>query len=140
MNLACRCAVAACAIATTGAAFPTLAQGRPQVDLQCEAIAAGPRLDCRVRLATRAGAPIDGAAVTLGATMPSMPMVHAVVPAATRPTGIPGEYRGALDLEMSGVWAIQVDIAGPLRDRVVRTLRAEECTSTPRCPALPAKR
>lgn len=139
MKLA-RCALAVAAGCFVLAGAPALAQGRPQVDLECEASGAGPLLDCRVRLATRAGAPIEGAEVTLGATMPSMPMAHAVAPTPARPTGQPGEYRGALALEMSGVWAVAVDVAGPLRERVVRSLRAEECRSTPRCPALPTRR
>ena len=109
-------------------ALPAAAQAaRAKVDLRCDAVAIGPTLDCVVQLATRDGKPLDGAQVTLGASMPSMPMAHRVKPAVAAPTGQPGEYRGRLELEMSGVWALQVDIAGPLRDRAVARLQAEEC-------------
>jgi YtkA-like len=100
---------------------------RAKVDLRCDAVAIGPMLDCVVQLAARDGKPLDGAQVTLGATMPSMPMAHRVKPAAAAPTGRPGEYRGTLELEMSGVWALQIDIAGALRDRAIVRLQAEEC-------------
>ena len=124
--------------------YATLSAGaapRPEVDLQCEAFGLGPQLECTVRLRA-GGAPLAGAQVTLGAIMPSMPMVHSVKPAAAVPTGKPGEYRGRLALEMNGVWAVQVDVAGPVRDRVVRPLRIDDCEGGRRCPvqaaALPA--
>ena len=116
------------------------AAGRPAVDLQCVAFGMGPLLDCTVRLQGADGRPLTGAAVTLGATMPSMPMAHQVKPAAAAPTGTPGEYRGRLELEMSGAWAVQVDIAGPVRDRVARTLQIDECEGDRRCPVLPVVR
>lgn len=120
---------------------PAAAQSRrPQVDLACEAHGMGPLLDCTVRLRTPDGKPLSGAAVTLGATMPSMPMAHTVKPVKALPTAAPGEYRGRLTLEMSGAWAIEIDLAGPVRDRVVRVLQAEECDGDGRCPAPPARR
>ena len=116
------------AISLAAPALPAAAQAaRAKVDLRCDAVAIGPTLDCVVQLAARDGKPLDGAQVTLGATMPSMPMAHRVKPTVAAPTGRPGEYRGSLALEMSGVWALQVDIAGPLRDRAVVRLQAEEC-------------
>ncbi len=116
------------AIALAAQALPAAAQaGRAKVDLRCDAVAIGPTPDCVVQLAARDGKPLTGAHVTLGATMPSMPMAHRVKPAVAAPTGQPGEYRGRLELEMSGVWALQVDIEGPLRDRAVVRLQAEEC-------------
>ena len=117
------------ALAAAGAA----AAPRPQVDLQCEAFGMGPQLECTVRLRA-SGAPLVGAQVTLGASMPSMPMAHTVKPAAAAPTGQPGEYRGRLELQMTGVWAVQVDVAGPVRDRVVRPLRIDDCEDDRRCP------
>ena len=116
------------------------AAGRLAVDLQCVAFGMGPLLDCTVRLRSADGRPLTGVAVTLGATMPSMPMAHQVKPAAAAPTGTPGEYRGRLELEMSGAWAVQVDIAGPVRERVARTLQIEECEGDRRCPVLPVSR
>lgn len=132
----------AAAWAAVLAAWPTTASAqatRPRVDLRCQAVAIGPTLDCVVTLATRDGVPLSAAEVRLGATMPSMPMAHAVKPVRAQPTGRLGEYRGTLELEMSGLWAVQVDIAGPLRDRIVRRLQAEECTGdAKRCAVLPA--
>ena len=118
------------------ATLPAAAAPRPQVDLQCEAFGMGPQLECTVRLRA-SGAPLVGAQVTLGASMPSMPMAHTVKPAAAAPTGQPGEYRGRLELQMNGVWAVQVDVAGPLRDRVVRSLRIDDCEGDRRCPVPP---
>lgn len=121
-------ALPAAAQGTQGAAgAPAAPAARAKVDLRCEAVAIGPTLDCVVQLAAPNGAPLAGAQVTLGATMPSMPMAHRVKPTVASATGRPGEYRGTLALEMSGVWALQVDIAGPLRDRAVVRLQAEEC-------------
>ena len=118
------------------AALPAAAAPRPQVDLQCEAFGMGPQLECTVRLRL-SGAPLAGAQVTLGASMPSMPMAHTVKPVAAVPTGQPGEYRGQLELQMNGVWAVQVDVAGPVRDRVVRPLRIDDCDDNRRCPVPP---
>lgn len=119
-------------------AGPALAQGRrPQVDLACVAYGMGPQLECTVQ-ARRGGAPVDGLQVTLGATMPSMPMAHSVKPVRAVATGRPGEYRGVLALEMSGAWSVHADLAGPLRDRVVRTLAIDECEGDRRCPVAPA--
>lgn len=129
------------AAALLPALFPAAAQSRrPQVDLACEAHGMGPLLDCTVRLRASDGRPLTGATVTLGATMPSMPMAHTVKPVRALPTAAPGEYRGQLTLEMSGAWAIEIDLAGPVRDRVVRVLMAEECEGDGRCPAPPARR
>ena len=125
------------ALLFAGAPLLTAAAGRPAVDLQCISFGMGPQLECTVRLRGADGQPLANAAVTLGATMPSMPMAHRVKPAVAAPTGTPGEYRGRLELEMSGAWAVQVDIAGPLRDRVARTLQIDECDGDRRCPVPP---
>lgn len=120
------------------AAAAAQAPARPATELRCESHGDGPLLDCTVKLRAASGAPLDGARVTLGANMPSMPMAHSVKPIPARPTGQPGEYRGTLALEMLGVWAVQVDIAGPARDRVVRPLAVVDCQAPARCPAGPA--
>lgn len=123
------------------ATLPVAAQSRrPQVELACEAHGMGPLLDCTVRVRGADGKPLSGAVVTLGATMPSMPMAHSVKPVKALPTAAPGEYRGQLTLEMSGAWAIEIDLSGPVRDRVVRVLMAEECEGDGRCAASPARR
>lgn len=127
----------AAALLFAGAPFSAGAAGRPAVDLQCVSFGMGPQLECTVRLRGADGQPLGGAAVMLDATMPSMPMAHRVKPAAATATGAPGEYRGRLALEMNGAWAVQVDIAGPVRDRVARTLQIDECEGDKRCPVHP---
>lgn len=119
---------------------PAAAQAlRPQAELACVAYGSGPQLECTLRV-TRAGHPVEGLQVTLGAQMPSMPMAHSVKPAPALPTGRPGEYRGVLSLQMNGAWAVQADLAGPLRERVVRTLAVDECEGDRRCPVSPVSR
>ena len=113
--------------------------GRPQVELQCVSYGMGPMLECTVNLKRRDGTPLDGAQVTLGALMPSMPMAHTVKPMKTTPTGTPGQYRATLELEMLGVWAVDIDISGPARDKVARNLVVHECKGNDRCAATPAK-
>ena len=115
-----------------------LSAPRPEVDLQCLAHGSGPLLDCTARV-TVGGAPLSAAKLTLGASMPSMPMAHSVKPVLATPTGKPGEYRGSLQLEMNGDWAVQVDLAGPPRERIVRVLRVGDCPVDQRCPVAPAR-
>ena len=128
----------ACCIALLAPATSALATPRPEVDLQCVAHGSRPLLDCTARVAA-GGAPLDAAKLTLGASMPSMPMAHTVKPVPAMPTGRPGEYRATLQLEMSGDWAVQLDLAGPPRERIVRVLRVDECPGDQRCPAAPAR-
>lgn len=125
--------VAACASAAQAAQA-----ARPQLDLRCESHGSGPLLDCVLLLRDAAGAPIRDATVTLGAAMPSMPMAHSIKPAAAAPTAVPGEYRARLELEMAGIWALQVDLARP-RERLVRTLEVADCAKGRRCAARPAR-
>ncbi|MFM2208438.1 MAG: FixH family protein [Burkholderiaceae bacterium] len=113
--------------------------GRPRAELQCVSYGMGPMLECVVDLRRRDGAPLDGAQVTLGALMPSMPMAHTVKPMKAAPTGAPGQYRATLELEMLGVWAVDIDISGPLRDKFSRNLVVHECQGNARCAATPAK-
>jgi len=78
---------------------------------------------CNISLTDRhTGAPLRGLEVTVGATMPSMPMAHNVRPVTAQHGHHAGEYIAVLELEMYGVWALQIDLAGPVRDRVVATL------------------
>ena len=115
-------------------AAPAAAQ-KPTLDLQCVAYGKGPLLECTMRLRAPGGGPLEQAKVTLNAGMPSMPMAHTIKPVAAGATGQAGEYRAVLQLEMHGVWAIEIDIAGPPRDRLVRRLRVEPCTADRRCAA-----
>jgi hypothetical protein len=100
---------------------------RAAADIACRP--AGPVLvfDCDIRLSDRSsGRPIDKADVTVGADMPSMPMVHNVRPVKAKRTGEPGRYSARLELEMSGEWAVKIRVVGPVRDQIVKTLRFED--------------
>ena len=88
------------------AALPLHAQPI-QADLDCRFTGTDFVYDCVVRLA-RAGAPLAGAQVSIGADMPSMPMAHSIKPVKAKPGGKPGEYEARLDLEMAGEWALKL--------------------------------
>ncbi len=88
-----------------------------KAELQCKLTRTDYVYDCAIRLA-RDGRPLTGAEVTVGADMPSMPMAHAVKPVRARPGKAPGEYRVKLDLEMLGEWAVQLRLAGPVKDQL----------------------
>lgn len=126
------------ALAALATAASAARPARPVIELQCASFGDGPQLECTVRLRAADGAPLRDAQVTLGATMPSMPMAHSVRPVAATATERPGEHRAVLQLAMSGVWAVQVDVGGPVRDRAVRSLRIDECDPLRRCLAMPA--
>lgn len=113
--------------------------GRPAVALQCVSYGTGPMLECVVDVKRAGGVPLEGAQLTLGAIMPSMPMAHTIKPMKAAPTGVPGQYKATLELEMLGVWAVDVDISGPLREKVSRNLLVHECQGNDRCAATPAK-
>ena len=74
--------------------------------------------DCKIRI-ERAGEPLEGAQITIGADMPSMPLAHTVKPVRAQATKTPGEYRARLELEMTGEWAVKLRLAGPVRDQLV---------------------
>ena len=128
----------ACCITLLAAITSALAAPRPELDLRCVAHGSGPLLECTARVSA-GGAPLHAAKLTLSASMPSMPMAHTVKPVAATATGRPGEYRGTLALEMNGDWAVQIDLAGPPRERVVRVLRVDECPGDQRCLVVPAR-
>ena len=90
----------------------------PQADLRCAPTGEDFIYDCAVML-TRGGKPLEGAAITVGADMPSMPMAHNVRPSKARPGTKPGEYRLRLDLEMLGEWAVKLRFGGPVRDQLI---------------------
>ena len=112
---------------------------RPRLELQCQSFGKGPMLECLIDLANRDGTPLDGAQIMLSALMPSMPMAHTIKPVKAAATGKPGQYKGTLELEMLGAWAVDVDISGPVRDKRSRTLMVSDCEGKPRCPASPAQ-
>ena len=98
-------------------ALPVLAQ-KIQGELACKPTKTDFIYDCMIRL-SRAGQPLPGAAVTVGADMPSMPMVHNVKPVKAKPGKVPGEYDAKLDLEMQGEWAVKLRLGGPVKDQLI---------------------
>ncbi len=96
---------------------PALAQ-RVQGALDCAPTGTDFVYDCTIRL-SRAGQPLQGAAISVGADMPSMPMAHNVKPVRASAGAAPGEYRARLDLEMLGEWAVKLRLSGPVRDQLV---------------------
>ena len=98
-------------------ASPAFAQ-RVQGQLACKPTATDFIYECTIRLA-RGGQPLSGAALTVGADMPSMPMAHNVKPVKAKPGKAPGEYEAKLDLEMLGEWAVKLRLAGPVKDQLI---------------------
>jgi hypothetical protein len=86
----------------------------------------GLELDCTIKLINaETGAPLTGVSVTVSADMPSMPMVHNIKPVKAVAGAGPGSYRSKIELEMSGDWALRIDLAGPVRDRIIKKIRVE---------------
>jgi hypothetical protein len=101
------------------ALLPGLALAQaPKADLRCKPTGTDFVYDCTIRV-TRGGKPVEGARITVGADMPSMPMAHNIKPVKAQPAQAPGEYRAKLDLEMLGVWAVKLRLAGPVRDQLI---------------------
>lgn len=90
----------------------------PQARLDCKPTGEDFVYDCTVTL-MRGGQPLEGAEVTVGADMPSMPMAHNLRPAKATPGTRPGEYKVRLELEMMGEWAVKLRLAGPVRDQLI---------------------
>ena len=64
------------------------------------------------------GHPIVGTEITVGASMPTMPMAHTVKPVIAKASDEkPGQYVFELQLEMFGEWLVVFDISEPVRDR-----------------------
>lgn len=127
-----------------GLMYPTVVTqaetSRPRAELKCVSFGTGPYLECLVKVQRRDGTPWDGVQLKLGAFMPSMPMAHSIKPVKAISTGAPGEYKATLELEMSGVWTVEVEFSAPVRDKVARNLRIIECADTARCDAAPILR
>ncbi len=118
----------------TLAGFPALAQ-RAQAELACKPTKTDFIYDCTITL-SRAGQPLAGAAITVGADMPSMPMAHNVKPVKARPGKAPGEYEAKLDLEMLGEWAVKLRLGGPVRDQLVLLYEFDEEGARPARPVM----
>ena len=105
----------------------------PQAQLDCKATGQDFAYDCTVML-MRGGQPLQGADVTVGADMPSMPMAHNVKPVKAKPGTKPGEYKVRLELEMLGEWAVKLRLAGPVRDQLILHYEFDGKGATPRKP------
>jgi hypothetical protein len=86
--------------------------------------------DCKIRLA-RGDQPLDGARISVGADMPSMPMAHNIKPVIAKPGKGPGEYEARLDLDMIGEWAIKLRLSGPVRDQLILLYHFDERGARP---------
>jgi hypothetical protein len=109
--------------------WPALAQ-EPRAELRCRPTATDYVYDCTIRL-TRDGKPLPGLGITVGADMPSMPMAHAVKPVQAKPGTSPGAYQASLDLEMLGVWAVTLNLGGPVNGRLVLLYEFDEKGARP---------
>ena len=99
---------------------------KARAEVSCSAAAKPLEYDCTIKLSdSRSGEALTGVEVTVGADMPSMPMAHNVKPAKAMPGNEPGAYRAHIKLEMHGDWAVKLDLAGPVRDRIVKSMRFE---------------
>jgi hypothetical protein len=101
------------------ALLPGLALAQaPKADLRCKPTGTDFVYDCTIRV-TRGGKPLEGARITVGADMPSMPMAHNLKPVKAKPGKVPGDYEAKLDLEMPGEWAVKLRLGGPLKDQLI---------------------
>lgn len=117
------------AVAAMPAWYPQAAHGQVRARAEVTCVYAGQVLeyDCTIKLANaRSGEPLSGLAVSVGADMPSMPGMHSVRPVKAAEQAEKGVYRVRLELEMHGDWAVQIDLRGAVRDRVIAMLRFEE--------------
>lgn len=102
------------------------AQVRPQADVACKQADGPLNYDCVVKLIdAKTKLPISGVVLSIGADMPSMPGVHHLRPVQASEDAEKGTYRARLVLDMHGEWALQLNLSGPVRDRVVKLLRFE---------------
>ena len=96
-----------------------------QADLRCTPTGEDFVYDCSITL-TRGGRPVEGARITVGADMPSMPMAHNVRPVTAVAADTPGTYRARVALEMYGVWTVRLRIASPVRDQITKTIEFQK--------------
>jgi YtkA-like len=102
------------------------AQVRATADISCKPGPQKLQYDCVIKVANaRTNEPLSGLTLTIGADMPSMPGVHSVRPAVATEDSDKGTYRAHITLEMHGDWALQLNLSGAMRDRVVKVLRFE---------------
>jgi hypothetical protein len=108
--------------AAFGAACSAPAPASLNAEISCKPEAQRLRARCTVALTERGtGRRVDGAAVTLHADMPSMPLSHHVRPVEARPVG-EGLYQASLELEMAGRWVISARVTKPVSDQFTRAV------------------
>jgi len=113
-------------LALAGLCGAALAQVRARADVVCSQADGPLNYDCVVKLIdAKSKAPLSGVTLSIGADMPSMPGVHHLRPAQAVEDAETGSYRARLVLDMHGEWALQLNLSGPVRDRVVKLLRFE---------------
>jgi hypothetical protein len=116
----------AAAVVLSALSAPAYAQARAKADVTCKQAGDPLQYDCTVKLIdARSNAPLTGVKLAIGADMPSMPGIHHLRPAQAVEDAEKGTYRARLVLDMHGEWALQLNLSGPVRDRVVKLLRFE---------------
>ena len=116
----------AAAVVLSVLSAPAHAQVRAKADVTCKQAGGPLQYDCMVKLIdARSNAPLTGVTLSIGADMPSMPGIHHLRPALAVEDAEKGTYRARLVLDMHGEWALQLNLSGPLRDRVIKLLRFE---------------
>jgi hypothetical protein len=126
------CTLAAAVIASWVSARTAFAQVRAKADVTCRPATPPLQYECTITLTNaRTNEPLTGAALTVGADMPSMPMMHNVRPVKATPGEAPGTYQARLALEMHGDWALQLNLSGPVRDRIVTVIHFDPERATP---------
>lgn len=116
------------AVCLVGSGLCNLAQAqiRARADVNCKQADGPLSYDCIVKLTdAKTRTPLSGVTLSIGADMPSMPGVHHLRPAQAVEDAEKGTYRARLVLDMHGDWALQLNLSGPVRDRVVELLRFE---------------
>ena len=124
-TIVCMLAAAAALLAL----YPQAAHAQLRAKAAVTCVFAGQVLeyDCTIRLANaRTGELLSGLTVSVGADMPSMPGMHNVRPVQATEQAEKGVYKVRLELEMHGDWAVQIDLSGAVRDRVIAMLRFED--------------
>jgi YtkA-like len=112
-----------CAYLAVWASAAAAQAPRLRVDLGCQPTEIALTYLCTLDISDAAGKPVDGAAITLSADMPSMPMAHNVRPVKAEPVADqPGRYHGRLTLEMLGEWAVKLRVESPRPDVLIRKL------------------
>jgi hypothetical protein len=105
---------------------------RAKADVTCQPAPGVLQYDCVIKLMdARTSEPLTGVTLMVGADMQSMPMMHNVRPVKAVPGQAPGTYQAHLVLEMHGDWALQLNLSGPLRDRVVTIIHFGPDRATP---------